>query len=70
MGDHNERQRIAKARPPRVLMIGPASDRKGGIAAVVGSYLEHWNHETYDLRHIASAADTKRLEGGDVDVTV
>ena len=61
MGDLNQRQRVVEACPPRVLMIGPASGRKGGIAAVVGSYLDHWNYETYDLRHIASAADTKRL---------
>jgi glycosyltransferase involved in cell wall biosynthesis len=42
--------------PRRVLMVGPALDQKGGMAAVERALLGGWDHERYRVRHVATYA--------------
>lgn len=61
MSDLNPTKAAERRHPPRVLMIGPATSRKGGIAAVANAYLEHWDYEIFSLNYIASASDANWL---------
>jgi glycosyltransferase involved in cell wall biosynthesis len=40
--------------PRRVLMVGPALDQRGGIAAVERAYVAAWPEGRYRLRHVAT----------------
>jgi glycosyltransferase involved in cell wall biosynthesis len=47
--------------PAKVLMLGPALANKGGIAAVVQSYLNAWDCSRYDLHYITSFVSGSKL---------
>lgn len=44
-----------------MLMVGPAADRKGGIATITRTYLQHWDSERFDLKFIVSTGNTTKV---------
>jgi glycosyltransferase involved in cell wall biosynthesis len=57
----NSRPRQQRGVPKKVVMFGPDSANKGGIATVIQCYLDVWDYSRYDLRHIATFVSGPKL---------
>ena len=57
----NTRSRQQANALAKVVMLGPALANKGGIAAVVQSYLDAWDYSRYKMRHIATFSNGPKL---------
>lgn len=50
--------RVRHGGVPRVLMLGPAIDAKGGMASVAAAYVEAWDRTRYELRVLGTVTDS------------
>ncbi|MEW5985386.1 MAG: glycosyltransferase family 4 protein [Chloroflexota bacterium] len=50
--------------PPRIVLVGPAVSRQGGIAAVQQLYLDNWQHQRYAVRPVSTSIEGSRWRKG------